>query len=50
MIVGSLPWQNQPPHNKVIHEEGSAIQVGCVKHVDAYGSLKSSEIEHTSEC
>lgn len=49
MAAGSLLWQNQLPHNKIINAQGSAIQVGCVKHVDAYGSLKSCEIEHTSE-
>lgn len=49
MAAGSLLRQNEPPHNKVIHAQGSAVQVGCVKHVDAYGSFKSCEIEHTSE-
>lgn len=39
MIVGPLLRRNQPPHNKVIHAQGSAIQLGCVKYVDAYGNL-----------
>lgn len=34
---------------KVVHTQGSATQVGCVQHVDAYGSLKSCGIEHTSQ-